>query len=249
MSQLDISCFYNPEEVVSKHDTIPNHKYFNYVKVIKGVFNDLVLSKKLNYIKILDLSEEIFSEINESPNFNQVFNNFYSIDDSINTAIYSMYIGKWLGLPFSQLKKVVQSGLLHDIGKSKIPNEVLNKKGPLNKEEVQIIQKYSFYGYEIVGQIPEIDPEVKEAVLLHHERMDGSGYPFSYVRSSIGLYARIVAIADVFDAMTSDRVYKKGVKPEEAFRMFKTTGSDLFDGRIVEVFLKNITYLFPKKQL
>ena len=178
MSQLDISCFYNPEEVVSKHDTIPNHKYFNYVKVIKGVFNDLVLSKKLNYIKILDLSEEIFSEINESPNFNQVFNNFYSIDDctyihSINTAIYSMYIGKWLGLPFSQLKKVVQSGLLHDIGKSKIPNEVLNKKGPLNKEEVQIIQKYSFYGYEIVGQIPEIDPEVKEAVLLHHERMDG----------------------------------------------------------------------------
>ena len=168
----------------------------------------------------------------------------YTYSHCVNVAFYSMLIAKWLKLSDIDINKAIQSGLLHDIGKAKIPVELLNKKGSLTKEEYEIIKKHSIFGYEIIKEMQEIDSDVKNAVLLHHERVDGSGYPFHYYRDDLNLYSRIVAVADVFDAMTSDRVYKKRISPFEVFEMFQTMGLAIFDSNILITFINKIaTYL------
>jgi putative nucleotidyltransferase with HDIG domain len=193
----------------------------------------------------LDLTELLYRYIANGLKIGQIVNGDKALEDStyyhsINTAIYSMFIAKWLDLSAPIIKKIIQSGLLHDIGKAKVPDEILNKKGPLDRREMTIIQNHPIYGYEMIEHFHEIDPEIKSAILQHHQRLDGSGYPLDINSDCIGLYARIVAVADVFDAMTSDRVYKKRVEPYAAFQMFKTIGQNLFDKKVVNILIQNL---------
>ena len=123
----------------------------------------------------------------------------------------------------------------------KIPNEILNKKGRLTTEEFNIIKNHTIWGYEMLEKVDGFNDGIKNAVLMHHERTDGSGYPFSMSVNSIGLYSKIIAIADVFDAMTSDRVYRKRMTPFDAFEMFKTIGVSMFDTTILDTFIKKIS--------
>ncbi|MFZ5944949.1 MAG: HD-GYP domain-containing protein [Bacillota bacterium] len=238
--------------VKKEHFYVVRRNYYHTVKVIKDVFNDLSAGKELDYKKVLDLSESIYSCSDCGSCYIRIITELKELSDytyihSINTAFYSMLIGKWLGFPGTDIKKVIQSGLLHDIGKAKIPDKVLNKKGVLNKDEMEIMQRHPIIGYEMLNHIKDIDTNIKRAVLLHHMRLDGSGYPLDSNADCIGIITRIVAVADVFDAMTSDRVYKKRVTPLEAFEMFKTDGIRLFDQNIVNVFLDNLPAYLPRR--
>jgi len=155
-----------------------------------------------------------------------------------------MLAGKWLNLDGDSIRTVIKAGLLHDIGKMKIPVEILNKKAQLSEEEFEEIKKHTLYGYNMAKETKRFSEEVCRAVLSHHERMDKSGYPFGIGCEKIDIFSKILAVADVYDAMTSDRVYKKRDTPFRVFEMFKTEGVKNFDPKIVNVFLNNVSVYY-----
>lgn len=216
---------------------------------IKRVLNDISAGCMIDYEKVVGISKLIFSDIKENRHITKYISGIKEADEytythSTNVAFYSMLIAKALNFPEHRVHEVIQAGLLHDIGKLMIPNEILNKKGKLTHEEFELIKKHPILGYNFIKDIPELSESVKKAVLLHHERIDGSGYPYGLSGDSTELIAKIISIADVYDAMTQNRVYKNAATPFEAFEMFLTTGKLVFDSKIVDVFLKNTTVLF-----
>jgi len=241
--QIPTVCVF--ENVTHEPDYLVEQKYLENVSLIRDILNDLSAGKKIEYKKVIDLSESLYCNINIGYRTLKVLNQVKITDDytyshCINTAFYCMLIGKWLGFNENDIKKVIQCGILHDVGKSRLPTELLNKRGVLTREEFEIIKKHTILGYDILNDVEGLDLDIRRAVLLHHERIDRSGYPFNASPDCVGIFARIVAIADVFDAMTSDRIYKKRATPFEAFEMFMTVGIGMYDISIVNIFLKNI---------
>jgi putative nucleotidyltransferase with HDIG domain len=174
----------------------------------------------------------------------------YTFIHSVNVAFYSMMLAKWLNLSAAEINDAILAGLLHDVGKMRIPGEILNKTAKLTADEFERMKKHTLYGYELVNNIKGLSEDIKNAVLLHHERMDGSGYPFGYQSNKLNRYTRIVAIADVFDAMTAERVYKRQSTPFEAFGMFQTEGTRIFDIGMLNTFMSRMpSYLTGIKVL
>lgn len=216
---------------------------------IKTLVNDLATGSQLDYDKILYISDLIFQYIDESDYILRLIDEIKESDEqtyshSINTAFYCMLIAKWLNLDERSIKKAVQGGFLHDIGKSKVPPEILNKKEPLTNAEYEIIKKHPIYGYYILDENNYPDMDVKRAVLLHHERQNRTGYPFNISSDTMGVFSKIVSVADVYDAMTSNRVYKHSVTPFSAFEMFLTDGRNLFDPYLMTEFINHISLYF-----
>jgi putative nucleotidyltransferase with HDIG domain len=223
--------------------------YHKSITVMKDIILDLTTGRPLNTLCIDELSKLIKSKIDQATHITDCLRVIKSSDEytythCINTAFYSMIIAKWMRLTEGEIEKAIKAGLLHDIGKTQVATDILNKKGILTREEFDIIQKHTILGYGILNDIDDIDIEIKHAVLLHHERIDGSGYPLSASPKHINIYARIVAVADVFDAMTSDRVYKKRATPFDVFEMLNTVGIGIFDTSVIHAFLKNMAYQF-----
>lgn len=216
------------------------------VLVVKQVLRELSSGGRLNYSKITQLSKLVYGSINNIVNVIESLNSIknkdeYTYTHCVNVAFYGMLIAKWLNLAKEEIEEVIQAGMLHDIGKVLIPNEILNKRGKLTDAEFDVIKNHALLGYFCLKEFPEISLSIKDAVLSHHERSDGSGYPYGLSNHEIHLYAKIIAIADVYDAMTQDRVYKKGINPFAAFEMFQSIGMAMFDVHVLNVFLKNIS--------
>jgi len=149
-------------------------------------------------------------------------------------------LGKWLGIKGPALREVVLAGLLHDIGKTQIPLEILNKAGRFTSVEREVMQEHATYGYELVKNTRQLSKDVLMGIWQHHERMDGEGYPFGLSNGEISTYARILAVADTYDAMTSNRVYQNAVTP---FKVVEEVFSELFcklDPAISMTFLENL---------
>ena len=159
---------------------------------------------------------------------------------SINTEFYSIFIAIWMAINDQQVINATQAGLLHDIGKIYIPDEMLNKKGRLNEDEYELIKKHTLYGYFLINEFGEFNQEVERAVLFHHERIDSLGYPLNAAPDYIGIISKIVSVADVYDAMTTDRIYKKAVDPFEVIKFLSTEGMKVLDNEVLNVFLANI---------
>lgn len=137
----------------------------------------------------------------------------YTYRHSINVAIISGILGKSIGLTTPELEDLAMAGLLHDIGKITITLDVLNKPGKLTKDEMELMKTHSENGYQFLLQYEEINDSIRQGVLHHHERNDGSGYPSGLNKDEISYYGKIVSIADIYDSMTSDRVYRKKLTP------------------------------------
>lgn len=149
-------------------------------------------------------------------------------------------LGREIGLPQHELDILTKEGLLHDIGKISIPSEILNKPWKLTKEEFPIIQEHPLTGVRILKPIIPY-AETIPIVLQHHERFDGKGYPNGIYGENIVLGARILALADTFDAITSDRPYRKKMKVEKAIEVIKSESGRQFDPKLVQAFLKIIS--------
>jgi HD-GYP domain-containing protein (c-di-GMP phosphodiesterase class II) len=134
--------------------------------------------------------------------------------------------------------------LLHDIGKCNIPDEILNKPGPLTPEEFKVIKTHATLGYVLIKDIPNINENVMLGVLQHHERMDGSGYPHGIKSKDINMVASIVAVADVYCAMTADRVYKPAFHPFEVASYILEKCYHSLNFSIAKTFLTNIAPFF-----
>lgn len=234
-----------PKEETNREKELIQTSYAEAAQVLKQVLRELSLGKKLNYTQITQLSKLVLGNITNRVNVIKYLNNIkdkdeYTYTHCVNVAFYAMLIAKWLNLSNGEIEEVIQVGLLHDIGKVFVPDEILNKQGKLSEEEFDVMKNHVLLGYYSIKELMDISPLIKEGVLSHHERSDGSGYPYGLRENEIHLFAKIIAIADVYDAMTQDRVYKKGVNPFEAFEMFQTLGMGIFDIEVLTVFLKNL---------
>ncbi|SMP07988.1 diguanylate cyclase (GGDEF) domain-containing protein [Desulfurobacterium pacificum] len=160
----------------------------------------------------------------------------YTRGHSERVAYYSKRIAKELGLPDSEVSKIYMAALLHDIGKIGIPDSILLKPAKLSEEEYEIIKIHPLLSYEILKNIEPLKVSLT-GIKYHHERWNGSGYPEGLRRDEIPIDARIIAVADTFDAMTSDRIYRKGMSKKEAVKEIKELAGKLFDPDVVEVAL------------
>lgn len=159
---------------------------------------------------------------------------------SVNVAAISSILGKWLELPGDQIKLLTYSALLHDFGKTKINQNILNKPGPLTKEELAQIKLHTVSAYNLVKEIPFLDKAVSYGVLMHHERLDGSGYPLGLKDNNIHTFGKIIAIADTFDAINSDRPYKISSTPINALITLQQESLHRLDYHYCKVFLEHL---------
>ena len=144
-----------------------------------------------------------------------------------------------MGLTEAEISKLKISGLLHDIGKIAIDNSILDKPGRLNNQEWNEIKRHSYIGYRILNNMPGMN-EVAEYILYHHERLDGTGYPRGLKQEEIPLLSRIITVADAYDAMTSERKYRKVLDKNMAVEeLIKNKGTQ-FDSHIVDVFIEKV---------
>lgn len=220
-------------------------KYRNYVATIKEVLNELASGKELDFEKAKAISDSIYLNITSNYNLIKCINHLkdtdeYTFTHSINVSIYAMLLSRWLDLNEIDVENAVLSGVLHDIGKAKIPKNILNKKGPLNHKEFDIMKTHTLLGYDMIKNIPDLNHEIKKAILLHHEKDNGKGYPLGLIGSKLNIYTKIISVADVYDALTSNRCYKKKITPFDCFREFQIMGIGHFDIRVMFTFLYNI---------
>lgn len=169
----------------------------------------------------------------------------YTYKHSVNVSVLSVLTGIGLGLKKSMLKELAAAGLLHDIGKISIPPETMEKTGPLTEEEYALIKQHSELGYEAIKNNISISSKTKMGVFMHHENINGSGYPMGISGDQIYMFAKIIHIADVYDALTSERVYKKAQSPGEAVEFLMKNSGTMFQPEYVKAF---ITYIpvYPK---
>ncbi len=158
---------------------------------------------------------------------------------SLNVAIISHAFGKWLNLSKKDLDTLTLAGLLHDIGKMRIPENIIKKPTALTAAEFGVIKLHPRRGYNILEPM-RIDNRIKNAALMHHERCDGSGYPDGLLGEDIDDFAKIIAIADIYDAMTSARVYRGPLCPFEVLGVFEKEGFQKFEPQFLIPFLDGI---------
>ncbi|UED68467.1 MULTISPECIES: HD-GYP domain-containing protein [Brevibacillus] len=166
----------------------------------------------------------------------------YTLGHSFRVAHWGRETAKFMGLPPKQSTEVYYGGIIHDIGKIGIEDNILNKEGALSKEEFERIKEHPVIGYEILKRT-SVFPELLPAIRWHHERVDGTGYPDKLKGNEIPLIARILAVCDAFDAMVSDRPYRKGMSVEEALRRIQEGAGTQFDAEIAANFVTMIKSL------
>lgn len=204
--------------------------------------------KQTDHIPLLEIKETIIPTIQQAVETPQLFYLFHELrkaDDytyrhNIGVGIIATLIGRWLNLSSTELEKVTIAATLHDIGKTKIPLHILNKPGKLTAEEYDIVKKHTLYGYELLNNTIGISQDISLVALQHHERENGTGYPFGVKGEQISLISKIVAVADVFHAMSSNRVYHDALPFYSVIKQMNEDVFGKFDPKILLPFLSNV---------
>ena len=147
----------------------------------------------------------------------------YTFKHSVDVAI----IARKSGMSEKDIYQVGVSGLLHDVGKSQIPNEILNKAGKLTEDEFTVMKNHTLFGYKILKEKSDIPTEIVSGVLQHHEKINGRGYPLKLSGKQISPYARVLSVADIYDALVTERPYKKGFSAHDALEMIMAMTEEL----------------------
>ena len=158
---------------------------------------------------------------------------------SLNVAMLAGLLAQWLGCSPKEIALAQECGLYHDIGKLTIPNEIISKPGKLTDEEFDIMRNHPMAGYEILKEM-NANPHVINAALQHHQKLDGTGYPVPFNPKKIDPYARLIALVDIYDAITSARSYRGMVCPFKVIKMFEDDGIQKYDAGMYTVFLEHI---------
>ena len=230
----------------SLSDEINNAKNIvnNASKQVKVLFNDIRMGKAFNEEMAMSIVDEISTSLLRNSDalisISRLKNkDTYTYIHSVAVCALMVTLGKALGYDNDFCKKAGAAGLLHDIGKIFIPLDVLNKPGKLTNEEFEEVKNHPVKGWELLKDIEGINEETLEVCLHHHEKVDGSGYPSKYKGEEISIIARMGAICDVYDAITSDRAYKKGWEPSSAIKSMSEWEGH-FDPDLLRVFISSI---------
>lgn len=166
----------------------------------------------------------------------------YTYSHSVNVCVISMVTGIGIGMKGDDLRQLGIGALLHDVGKVMVDDAILKKSASLTIAEYEEVKKHARYGYEILKRSESISETACEIVLHHHERLDGSGYPHKLKNNDIKIQARIVAIADTYDALTTDRVYRRKMMPHDVLDYLLSLGNKHFDKSLLDTFVRHIAY-------
>lgn len=252
-------------EVYNKKIEKKSSKREAQYKKVEEEFNEIALKLPRTFRQLVNENDSAMNEIRE---FAQKIQNelkpgslvikdivlYGSGTDSIyrhgvNVAALSALLGNWLGIDKARISFLVYSAILHDYGKTKIDRELLKKEETLTRNEFNTIKNHAHIGYNIIKNISFFDTAVCYGVLMHHERLDGSGYPLGLKDEAIHPFAKIIAIADVFDAINSDRGYKKKKMPFEALQIVKNESLGKLDYEYAKVFLEHIVGYYTGEEV
>jgi len=240
-----------PTSLTKETDRVAFHKafgkaagtYSNTSSLIKNVLEDLRLGNQLNSEVAQEAVSDCVNKVLDNSDTMHLLTQLKNMDEytsqhSLNVCILSLLLGKHLKFSVEKLNKLGLCGLLHDMGKSKIPLEILNKAGKLSGKELAIMNNHPLLGREILLKAQNIEAEAIEVAYAHHERLDGSGYPRGLGGDEITAFTRIVSIVDAYDAITSDRVYQNGKLHLEALEILINGRKKHFDENLVIQFIE-----------
>lgn len=220
-------------------------KYVDSVKLLENNLNDIFYRNvEPDESSVIVDAVEIFDRADTSFELFTLLHEMQKVDastraHSMNVSILSRLIGTWAGFDKEKLDRLTLAGLLHDIGKLRIPDVILLKPGRLTKEEFGLIKQHTLFGFDAIKDM-KLHRDVKDAILLHHEKFDGSGYPFGYKGEKLGDISSIVTIADVYDAMTSKRCYHDAMCPFDVIADFEYDGIKKYNPKYIGMFLGRI---------
>ena len=221
----------------------------------KDSVNDIITKNVIDTDALLEQPEKLLAENSNGIHIFDMLHNKRMYDDPtyahcLNVALICHVFGTWIKMDEEDIKTLTLCGLLHDVGKLMVPESIISKPAKLTTEEYDIIKTHSLEGYNKLKTM-DIDDHIKNAALMHHERCDGSGYPFGLKTNRIDRFARIVSIADVYDAMTSARVYRGPLCPFQVISIFEQEGLQKYDPEYILIFLGYIvnTYMHNRVRL
>ncbi|MBR4966333.1 MAG: HD-GYP domain-containing protein [Lachnospiraceae bacterium] len=230
--------------------------YDDGLKNFKDSINRLVTENEpIPVDEMLDNALHILAQASTKYNTLDMLHNMRQYDDltfahSMNVALICNVFSKWLKWSPEDQRLLTMCGLLHDIGKVKIPDAIIKKPDRLTEEEYKIVKTHAVEGYHIL-KAQNLDSHVVNSALMHHEKCDGTGYPLGLASERIDRFAKAVAVVDVYDAMTSARIYRGALCPFRVIELFESEGLQKYDAEFILTFLENIvnTYLHNEVRL
>lgn len=226
------------------------------VDEMSRMISDVVLKNApLDTDKIVEDALELLHPEGGDINVFDMLHNMRTYDDitfahSLNVGLICNVFAGWLGMSEEQQRIATECGIFHDIGKLKIPDIIIKKPKRLTDTEFEVVKTHPVEGYRILQRY-NVDDYVRSAALMHHERCDGSGYPMGLSSGQINMYAKMVAIADVYEAMTATRNYRGSLCPFVVIEAFEREGLQKYDTHMIMTFLENIvqTYMLNRVHL
>ena len=217
--------------------------------LVKTCMDDIVIGNAINEEMLKENVTETVESIVRNPDAMVWLTRLQNKDDhasqhSINCCILSVAFGRYLGLPKDELEKLAIGALMHDVGKLQIPTEILNKPSSLGPDEVKVVCGHATASRNLLMSAGSYFAPAVDIAYSHHERIDGSGYPRGLKGTGLSPFSRMVAIIDVYDAMTSEQVYREELVPFEALKYLNLNKGKLFDQQLVALFIKMIG-VFP----
>lgn len=248
LADLGILSVYVQDEIfgeVEVHDIVSDLTRSETIKIIKQNFANLEQKQRLNIRQVQKTVDNVIDEVLLNHNVLINLSDIRAFDDytfghSVNVCVLSIVTGISMGYNDLKLKELGIGALLHDIGKTMIETELLNKPGDLTYQEFQQIKNHTEYGFDILRQYNELSILSAHIAFQHHERWDGRGYPRGLAAQSIHEYARIVATADIFDALMADRPYRPAYSLNQSLHILKRMSGIYLDPDCVDALLSNI---------
>lgn len=235
---------------------IPGQKYPSIIseksaKILlnntKNILKKVHASEKPDKHAYIDSAEIILEEVSNKLEKIECISRLriydeYTFSHTINVSTMTSALGIILELGDEKIQELTLGALLHDLGKMLVPKEILNKPGKLDEEEFRIMKSHSLLGYNYIKENLDVSEEIAGVALDHQEKYNGSGYPNGLKGKEINLYAQVTSIADVYDALISNRVYKRAFDPEEALNIMVSESEKSFNPYMLKKFLKLTEY-------
>ncbi len=218
-------------------------------QAVDGLMADLRFGKSVDTRAAREAVEELVTRVSADASAALWLTNLKNRDEytsihCVNVCVLALAFGLHLGLDHGDLMNLGTGALLHDVGKTRTPDAILNKPGPLDEREYAIMKRHAEDGYRLLAGGGGTSKEVLQIVRLHHERVPGTGYPFGLKGDEIPLLVRIVAVVDTYDAMTSDRAYRDAISADDTLNQLYRYEHDAFGTDLVEAFIRCLG-IFP----
>ncbi len=244
------------DDIIVKN-SIPDELRIKAIMTIGDTFKQIQVDSKISQAFVMEnsarkfkklivaLLDELYSSKELLNLLSDVFlHDHYIFSHSLNVTLYALAIGIEMKLSPKELEQLGLGAILHDVGKMKVPEEILSKPGKLTAEEFQIIKAHAEDGFQMLRNIPTVPLIVAHCAYQHHERLNGAGYPRGLKEDEIHLFGKILGVADVFDAVTSNRVYRPAMLPHEGLEILYSGAGSLFDQKVVDAFRRAVA-IYP----